>query len=70
MTHERQQKHQKQFPRMFVLLGATAATIMTEPRPGQEGMEVPVILALSAAFVAVHALHLWLISKMMNSSGS
>ena len=54
----------------LVLVAATAATIMTEPRPGQEGMAVPVILFLSAAFLAVHSLHLRLISKLTNPTGS
>ena len=54
----------------LVLVAATAATIMTEPRPGQEGMAVPVILFLSAAFLAVHSLHLRLISELTNPTGS
>jgi hypothetical protein len=53
-----------------VLLGATIATITTTPRPGQEGFEVPVIMVLSLGLVAAHALHLWLIKKMLKAGGS
>jgi hypothetical protein len=34
-----------------------------DPRPGQEGMGPPVLLFVGLMFLAVHALHLWLIDR-------
>ncbi|WP_239807231.1 hypothetical protein [Croceicoccus hydrothermalis] len=50
----------------LVLIAASASTVMLEPRAGQEGMEVPVIVILATGFIAVHAFHIWLIGKAMN----
>ena len=44
-------------------------TLMLEPRAGQEGFEVPTILTLGSTFIAVHALHLWLIGKSLRRDG-
>ena len=53
-----------------VSLAATVTlTLMLKPRAGQEGFEVPTILALGLAFVAVHALHLRLIGKSLRRGG-
>ena len=48
-----------------VVLFAAAIGILAsgDPRPGQAGMGVPVILLIGFLFVAVHALHLRLIDR-------
>lgn len=51
-----------------VLSVATIGTIVSTPRPGQEGLEVPVIVLLSLGFVGAHALHLWLIDKTIRAN--
>ncbi len=48
-----------------ILIVAVIATIVLEPRRGQEGSEVQVILALALTFVGVHALHLKLVAKTL-----
>lgn len=45
---------------------AVAAHVMT-PRPGQEGLETPILLLMSVTFIAVHLLHLWLIGRSVRS---
>ena len=44
-------------------------TLMLEPRAGQKGFEIPTMLALGLVFIAVHALHLWLIGKSLRRDG-
>jgi hypothetical protein len=47
-------------------LSATAAlAAFASPRPGQEGLVVPVIIFVALAFVGAHALHLWLIDRTL-----
>ena len=50
-----------------ILLAVFVSTWMAQPRPGQEGLEVPVVLAIGLGLVAVHALHLWLIAKAVRN---
>jgi hypothetical protein len=35
------------------------------PRPGQEGLVIPLFLLVALAFLGVHALHLWLIQRTL-----
>ena len=48
-----------------VTLGGVVLLILSsgDPRPSQEGMGPPVLLFLGLMFLAVHALHLWLIDR-------
>lgn len=54
---------------VLVLSAATIGTIVSTPRPGQEGLEVPVIMLLSVGLIGAHAFHLWLIGKALKVSG-
>jgi hypothetical protein len=36
-----------------------------QPRPGQEGEVVSTLVGLGGCFIAVHLLHLWLISRTL-----
>ena len=53
-----------------VLIGVALATIVTTPRPGQEGFEVPIVTVMCLSFLAAHALHLWLIARTLKIDGS
>jgi hypothetical protein len=33
------------------------------PRPGQDDLEVPASAIIAVTFIAIHALHLWLIGR-------
>ena len=51
-----------------VILIAIALTILLSghPRPGQEGLGVPIVLLVGLVFVGVHAMHLRLISRSIS----
>lgn len=53
----------------IVLAAATFATLLFSPRPGQEGMEIPIVVMLGLGFIAAHAFHLWLIEKTTTRGG-
>jgi hypothetical protein len=38
---------------------------VSEPRPGQQGFEVPVLVTLALGFLAVHLLHLRMIARSL-----
>lgn len=48
-----------------ILSLVAASMLRVEPRPGQEGFEVPVLLLMSLAFIAVHLLHLRMIDRTL-----
>lgn len=50
-----------------VLLLTVVLSVLMTPRPGQEWLEVPVILCVALLFVGVHALHLFLIGKSLRA---
>ena len=52
-----------------ILVAAVASTLLLDPRPGQEGLEVPIILILASAFIGAHCLHLWLVGKTLKRNG-
>lgn len=54
---------------VLVLGLAVAGTIVSEPRAGQEGLEVPVILMLALGLIGAHAFHLWIIARLLRNSG-
>lgn len=43
-----------------------AAAAFVKPRAGQEGLVIPVVAFCALAFLAVHALHLWLIQRELH----
>jgi hypothetical protein len=51
----------------FVLAAMVALSAVTEPRPGQGRMLIPVTLFVSLIAVAAHAFHLWMMSKLLKS---
>jgi len=40
-----------------------ALAIFGKPRAGQEGLVLPVVIAVAAGFLGAHALHLWMIER-------
>ncbi len=46
---------------LIMVIGAMA--LWVPPRPGQEGLVLPVLLAIVAGMVAIHALHIWMIGR-------
>lgn len=46
---------------VIMVIGAMA--LWVPPRAGQEGLVIPVLMAIAAGFVAVHALHIWMIGR-------
>ncbi len=50
----------------IIFLAATVVlTLTVEPRAGQEGFEVPVVLILALVFIGVHGFHLWMIGETL-----
>lgn len=43
-----------------------ALTLVLPPRPGQEALVVPVTMGLAAVFIAIHALHIYMIGRTLN----
>lgn len=52
----------------IVLSAATIGTLVSTPRPGQEGLKIPVIILLSLGLIGAHALHLWLIDRTIRAN--
>lgn len=50
---------------ILALSGVGALVLLGMPRPGQEGLEVPILLAASAIIVGAHQFHLWLIGRTL-----
>lgn len=49
-----------------IVIGAAAASsAWLPPRPGQEGLALPALLAVAGAFVAMHGLHLRMIERSL-----
>ena len=49
-----------------ILIFVSIFTTISEPRRGQEGFEVPVVLFIGLTFIAAHAFHLWLVNKTIH----
>lgn len=52
----------------IVLLLIAVLTMISTPRQGQEGYELPVVLLVATTFTAIHGLHLWLVGKFAEQS--
>ena len=54
-------------PALAICILTLSAAMMrvSEPRPGQEGFEVPVLVLLALGFLAVHLLHLRMIARSL-----
>lgn len=48
-----------------ILTTAAAAMLVSEPRPGQEGLGPPVLMFMAFGFLAAHLLHLRMIEKAL-----
>lgn len=46
-----------------VLIAAVISVATLEPHPGQDGLEIPVVLFLAASLLATHVFHLWMIDR-------
>lgn len=53
----------------IVILVIGAMALWVPPRPGQEGLVIPVLLAIAAGMVAIHALHIWMIGRWAKARG-
>ena len=49
------------------LPATVALAVLVQPRPGQEGLVVPALIAVALTLVGAHALHLWLIARTLRS---
>jgi hypothetical protein len=50
---------------VLVLTATVALSLLTEPRPGQAWMLIPVTLFVGFTAVSAHAFHLWMMNKLM-----
>ena len=51
-----------------ILIAIVIMTLALPPRPGQEGMEIPVVFFGSIIFVAAHGFHLWMIETTLKNN--
>jgi len=49
--------------------GLAVLSFYTRPRPGQEGMVIPSMIAIGLLFLAVQRFHLWMIERTIRRSG-
>lgn len=49
-----------------VLLLVAALTMLSRPRAGQEGYEIPVVVLIAGGFIAAHGFHLWLLHRSLD----
>ena len=49
------------------LLGFVAMSSFSQPRPGQEGLVIPVNIFMALLFIGAHAFHLWLIERTVHT---
>jgi hypothetical protein len=48
---------------VLVFASLTVVSFYTRPRPGQEGMVIPSLLAMGFIFLAAQGFHLWMVEK-------
>ena len=49
--------------------GLAVLSLYTRPRPGQEGMLIPSLIAIGLLFLAVQRFHLWMIERTLRRNG-
>ena len=54
---------------IIILVAVVASSIFLEPRSGQEGWEIPVVLFIALVLVGVRALHLRLADNELRRKG-
>ncbi|GGE78524.1 hypothetical protein [Sphingomonas prati] len=55
---------------LLTLASLTILSFTMPPRPGQEGMVLPVLIGIGVMFVVIQRLHLWLIRRTLRTNGS
>ena len=50
------------------LSAIVAVTLFLTPRPGQEGMEIPVVIFIALVFLTAHWFQLWMIEKSLKKN--
>lgn len=50
--------------------GLTILSLYTQPRPGQEGMVIPAMLAIGFVFLGVQFFHIWMVERTIGQSRS
>lgn len=53
-----------------VLVSFVVLSLNMQPRPGEEGMVVPTLIAIGALFVLIQLLHFWMIDKTLSKNGN
>ncbi len=53
----------------LVFCGLSVLSLYTRPRPGQEGMVIPSLIAIGLLFLAVQVFHLWMVEKTIRRDG-
>ena len=54
----------------IALVGLALLSFNVQPRPGQEGLEMPANIAAGIMLLAVQLFHLWMIEKTIRRKGS
>ena len=50
--------------------GLTVLSIYTRPRPGQEGLLIPAMVAIGFVFLGTQIFHLWMVKRTLRRKGS
>jgi hypothetical protein len=53
----------------FMFSSLTVISFYTRPRPGQEGLVVPSLIAIGLLLLAVQRFHLWMVERTVRRSG-
>lgn len=53
----------------LVLCAASLSSIFVDPRPGQENMVIPAMLAMALVAIGIHHLHITLIARYLGKAG-
>ena len=54
----------------LMLVGFGVLLSYARPRPGQEGLVIPSLIALGLAFLAAQLFHLWMVDRTVRRNGS
>lgn len=55
---------------ILTLLGLTVLLSSARPRPGQEGLVIPSLIAVGMIFLGAQLFHLWMVAKTVRRNGS
>lgn len=54
---------------LVTFAGLAVLCLYTRPRPGQEGMVIPSMIAIGLVFLGVQLFHLWMIERTIRRNG-